>query len=205
VDFNSLPQGLSKILEISIARHVGRDKQEIVVIGGSEPSDAPVQTGFRSPVSDAGLECPGEDLLERRIAGQRIRQIAWIVWIGAAKLDGGGRPPAFRITGVQIHEPGRAEGDAGGWVESVEHVPSVERARAAARIDAVAVIQLDLHVPDDALKVYFPTGFTPNIASPPFLAAFFSASESTRLGCCAKVTQAKAATVAIEKYFTAFC
>src|SRR5262245_53531718 len=133
MDFSSLSQSPAEVFEISIAGHVGRDKQEIVVVGSPEPPGAPVQTAFALPIPNASLECPRDDLLERRIAGQRVRQVAWIVWVGATELDGCGGPAALRITGVQIHETSRAESDAGGRVESIEDVLPIERTGTSTR------------------------------------------------------------------------
>jgi hypothetical protein len=53
VNFSSLPQSPTEILEGSVSRHVGSDEKEIVVIGRSEPPGAAIQMAFALAASDA--------------------------------------------------------------------------------------------------------------------------------------------------------
>ena len=93
----------------------------------------------RRAAADAGLDGPGDDLVERRIAGHRVRQLARQVGIGAAELDGRRRAAALAVAGVDVDGGRRAERDAGGRVEPAERVIGVERAGHAGP-DAIHVV-----------------------------------------------------------------
>ena len=89
----------------------------------------------RTPASHG----PGHDLLERRIAGHRVRQLAGQVGIRAAELDRRGRAAALAVAGVHVDGRRRAERDARGRIEPVERVIA-RRASRAAGPDAIAVV-----------------------------------------------------------------
>ena len=80
-----------------------------------------------------------DDLIERRVAGHRVGQLARLLGIRAAELDRRRRAAALAVAGVEVDRARRAERHARGGIEPPEVVIAVERARPAAGLDAVAI------------------------------------------------------------------
>ena len=58
--------------------------------------------------ADAGFEGAGDDLLERRVGHQGVRQIAGLRGVGAAEFDGRWRAVRFAVAEVGAREVDRS-------------------------------------------------------------------------------------------------
>src|SRR5581483_8582197 len=110
------------------------------MITRAEPSGAPSQAAFPGAAPDAGFQRFGDHLLEGRIARERVRQIAWIIRIGATELDGGGRAASLGVAEIQVHGSIRAVGNARRGIKPVAAILPSERTGAGGRADPVPVI-----------------------------------------------------------------
>ena len=64
--------------------------------------DARIPRHRRAVAADAGLHRARDDLIERRIASQRVGQLARLSRVGAAQLDRRRRAAAFAVSGVHV-------------------------------------------------------------------------------------------------------
>ena len=127
-----------KLREVALARRVAADEQQVVAIDAAEHAGAPRRLRRRL-AAHAGLDRSRHDLPQRRIAGQRVRQLARLRRIGAAELDRGRRPATFVVAGVELQRPARVPVDAERRVEARERMVAVERRRVGRAAQRVAV------------------------------------------------------------------
>src|SRR5262249_21609863 len=121
VQFQTLSLRFPEVLEVPEAARGCGNKQNVIGIPGAEPASAPTQPRFRA-AAHARLECPSDHLLKWRIAGHRVRKLAWQVRIRAAEFDAGGRAIPFAAAEIGVDRSHRAKGDAYGRIEPIEGV-----------------------------------------------------------------------------------
>jgi hypothetical protein len=103
------------------------------VIVSPEPTYAPIHVAFLAP-ADADFQCPRDDLIQRRVAGKGVRQVARVVRVRAAKLDRGRRTAGLAVARIRSQETDWAEGNTNSWIEPAENVLPIEGSKPAARI-----------------------------------------------------------------------
>ena len=100
VELEAVAARLADVVEEAFVRQrAGADEQDVVVVGRAEHAGVPASR--RRAAADAGLERLRDDLLERRIGDERVRQPARIVLVGAGELDGRRRAVRFAVAGVE--------------------------------------------------------------------------------------------------------
>src|ERR1035441_9002578 len=105
----------------------------------SEPAHAPIHVALLSPANPS-LNGSRDHLIQRRVTGQSIGQVAGVVGVGTAKLDGCGCATAFAIAQIEVQETSWAEGDTHGRIESAENVLPIQRTGSGPGIEPVAVV-----------------------------------------------------------------
>src|SRR5262249_40186043 len=109
-ELDTLPARAAEILEVAESGLRGGNKQDVVRIDGMKEPGVPREHA----VAPASSRVPGtrDDLVQRRVARERVREPAGRIRVGAPELDGRGRAAAFAVARVEIHVACRAEGDA---------------------------------------------------------------------------------------------
>ena len=106
-----------------------RDEFEIVAVHGAEHVRAPDQTPIGKIAARADFAGARDDLLQRRIAREIIRQPARRFGIRAAELDHGRRAARFVVTRVERQRIVRRDRDSERGIEPTECVSAVQRRR----------------------------------------------------------------------------
>src|SRR4030095_9286600 len=92
---------LAEVPEVSEAGLVRHHEQDVIVSPSMKEAGMP--TGAFVLTSKAKLQCPGDYLVERWVAGHRVWQLARLFRVGASELDRGCRAAAFTVAGIQIY------------------------------------------------------------------------------------------------------
>ena len=119
--FNALAAGFAEVLEVAEAGLLRCDEEQIVVVDGVEVASGPAVAAVRI-AADAELVGAGDNLLERRIADERVGQRAGKVGIGATKLGGCWGAARFTVIKVGIQQRVGLVDNASGWIEALEDV-----------------------------------------------------------------------------------
>src|SRR5262245_50799037 len=101
VDFNALPLSSAEVFEVPEARLFRGDKQNVVSVAGSKNTKTPRHRTFLK-TADTGFPRLRDDLIQRRIARHRIRQLARFVGIRTSQFNRRRRAACFAVTEVQI-------------------------------------------------------------------------------------------------------
>ena len=131
---------LAEVLEVAEAARVVGNEKDVIAVVGAEHTEVPGH-GAGHRAAQAGFEGGGDDLLERRVTREGIRQLARARRIGAAQLDRRGRAAALVGTGIEGDRLVRRKGQPGGRIEAAEGVVAIERTRSAAGRDVVGIRQ----------------------------------------------------------------
>ena len=81
----------------------------------------------------------GDDLVQRRIAGKRVGQLARLFGIRAAQLDRCGRAAALAVSRIEVEARDGLKVTPAAGFNRLNDVIAVERSRSAARIELVDV------------------------------------------------------------------
>src|SRR5690606_8537742 len=135
IELDAEPAGAPDVVEEALIRQRARaDEQDIVVVRRPEDRRGPAKSV--AAAAHTGLERLRDDLLERRICDERIRQAARIVLVRTSELDRRRRTVRLAVARIErqvvrqsIREPQRR-------IEAIELVPPVEsRAEQVAELD----------------------------------------------------------------------
>ena len=138
-ELDPLPTRPPEVAEVALARGVAAHEEDVVDVVGAKHAGAPARPRARRIAADAELDRVRDDLAQRRIAGERVRQLARLRRVRAAELDRARRAAAFGVAGVERQRRGRVPVDAGGRIETREDVVAVERRRIGRAAQRVAV------------------------------------------------------------------
>src|ERR1035438_170601 len=116
MSFRALAEGLAEVLKVAVSCLRRGDKQKVVVILSPKPPQAPIHTAFVSP-ADPGFNSPCDHLIERRVARQSVGQVARIVRVSAAQLNGSWRTIGLTVAYICGQEADGSVGNTEGWIE----------------------------------------------------------------------------------------
>ncbi len=106
-------------------RAAGGLEQDIVAVRGQEDTGMPLQSPARRPAR-AQLEAAGNDLIERRIRQERVRQAAGRIFARAGQFHRRWRARRLRPAGVQRRRVGQPPGQSSRGIEATEAMRSIE-------------------------------------------------------------------------------